>query len=346
MASIKDVAKKAGVSISTVSHAMRGTKFVSEELKSKVKKAVDELGYEVNPVASSLKSKTTNTIGIVIPNINRIFFPQVIKGIQEKLSSEGYNVTLCDSDDSLKKETHFVNMLKGSWVDGIIIDSVAEDQNKDYLEKIASLRTKSKNIPVVSLERKLEGFNIDSIMVDNYHGGKIATKHLIEKDCKNIVHITGPRYSCMVKERLKGFKEVATAEKVKHHILTGDFSPKSGYNTVKKLLKKEDDFDGIFAANDQMAVGALKALKEKNIEVPVRVKVVGYDNTFVASVVSPSLTTIHVPKYEMGCRAAELLMKRIRKKSTESVNIELPTKLIVRDSTEKNHHNGWELFGW
>ncbi len=345
--SIKDVAKRAGVSISTVSNAIRGTKFVSSELKEKVFDAVNELHYQVNPVASSLKSRTTRTIGVIIPNINRIFFPQVIKGIQDLCIDDGLNVTLCDSNDSLEKEKHFIHMLQGNWADGIIIDTVAEETDTDYLQRLAALSSGRKRIPVISLERQFDCCAMDSVKVDNYLAAQKATGHLIECGCKQIVHITGPRYSCMAKERLQGYRETISAElKREPMIINGDFSPLSGYEAVKSFLKVKRQFDGIFAANDQMAVGAIKALREYGLRIPEDVKIVGFDNTFVASLVHPSLTTIHVPKYEMGTNAADLLFKRIEQPDSEPVHVELPVKLIPRRSTGADVIEDMELFGW
>lgn len=349
MPSIKDVAKAAGVSISTVSNSIRGTRFVKEELKKKVFEAIDKLGYEVNAVASSLKSKTTNTIGIVIPNINRIFFPQVIKGIQNYFSRFGYNLMLCDSDDDLKREKFFIQMLRNSWVDGIIIGSVAQEDDKEYIKFLSGLGTRTKSIPVVSLEREFPNSGVSSVRVDNYQLSRVATQHLLNCGCKKIAHIMGPQYSCVAKARMNGYiDELKSADRnTSPLMLEGDFSPLSGYQAIKGVFQdKKTGVDGIFAANDQMAIGALSALREEGIDVPGRVKIVGFDNTFVASIAEPSLTTINVPKFQMGQMVAELLHKRIESPETKPQNILLPANIIVRTSTQLGGDKSWELFGW
>lgn len=349
MASIKDVAKAAGVSISTVSNSIRGTRFVKEELKKKVFEAIDKLGYEVNALASSLKSKTTNTIGIVIPNINRIFFPQVIKGIQNYFSKFSYNLMLCDSDDDLQREKFFIQMLRNSWVDGIILGSVAQEDDKEYVKFLSGLGTRTKSIPVVSLEREFPNSGVSSVRVDNYQLGRVATQHLLNCGCKKIVHIAGPQYSCVAKARMNGYiDELKAADKNTSPLtLEGDFSPLSGYQATKGVFQsKNTGVDGIFAANDQMAIGALSALREEGINVPGKVKIVGFDNTFVASIAEPSLTTINVPKFQMGQMVAELLQKRIEHPETKPQNILLPANIIVRTSTQLGGDKSWELFGW
>lgn len=350
MASIKDVAHKAGVSISTVSNAIRGTKYVSEDLQAKIFQAVEELNYEVNSVASSLKSKATMSIGVIITNISRLFFPQVIQGIQEISTNLGYNLTFCDTKDSLEREQYFMRMLQSRWVDGVILDSVAAEDDFAYFEKLASFGTSRKKIPIVSLERNLAANKLDCVVVDNYQGGRVATQHLVDCGCRKIAHISGPLISCMVQSRLQGFKEVLAENNIPLNDLQmigqGDFSPISAYRIVKTMLVEGIDIDGLFAANDQMAIGAMKALKEHGYRIPDDVKVVGFDNTFVSSIISPSLTTVNIPKYRMGVEAMEQLSRRIATPDCQIRAIELPIKLIVRQSTERQGENSWDLYGW
>jgi len=343
---IKDIAREAGVAISTVSHTIHGTKFVSPDLKKRIQKTITKLDYEVNPLASSLKSRSTKTIGVLVTNINRIFFPQFIKGIQTYCSKLGYNLTLCDTDDQFEKEKYFMRMLKNQWVDGIILDSVADESKTQYLDAICQMGDKRKKIPVVSFERELKGYPISSVTVDNYKGACLATKHLLDLGCRKISHITGPMYACMSKSRAQGYIDSLKEEKLTPIIAEGGWSPLSGYHATKSLLRNYEQIDGIFAANDEMAVGTLKALKEHGLKVPEDVKVVGFDNTFVASIVSPSLTTINVPKFEIGISIAKLLIKNINNPDEKPKNINLPINLIVRQSTALKGIDEWELFGW
>ena len=361
MAGIKDVAEKAGVSISTVSNVINGTKYVSNELKLKINKVIEELHYEVDPVARSLKSKKTKTIGVVITNVNRIFFPQVMKGIQDSAAKSGYSLTFCNTNDDFEDEKRFVQMLESTWVDGIILDSVAGIDDEKYFKYLSSLGSKKKAIPVISLERREDTFGIDSVVVNNFLGGSMATRHLLECGCKNIVHITGPLSSCIVQDRLNGYKVELEREGLEikaERIAEGDYSPLSGYHAMRQILLTGLDVDGVFAANDQMAIGAIKAIRENGLRIPEDIKVVGFDNTFVASLIEPSLTTINVPKYKMGVAAVELLIKRIEQEngsggdndssssSTGSEVVELPINLILRQSTDLRGDRNWDLYGW
>ncbi len=349
MAGIKDVAKKAGVSISTVSNVINDTKYVSDELKAKINRVIAELNYEVDPLARSLKSKKTMSIGVIITNINRVFFPQVIKGIQDTASKGGYGITFCNTDDSLDTEKRFVQMLESSWLDGIIIDSVADMGEVEYFKSLSSLGNAKKRIPVVSLERRMDEYGIDSVLVNNLEGGRLAARHLTDCGCKRLVHITGPLNSCMVKDRLQGLRDELHKRGLEfgnEHILEGDFSPLSGYQTIKQLLINGEEFDGVFAANDQMAIGAIKAIKEHGRKIPEEIKVVGFDNTFVASIIEPSLTTINIPKYKLGVAAVEILIRKMEHEEPGAACHELPINLIVRQSTDLKGDKNWDLYGW
>jgi DNA-binding LacI/PurR family transcriptional regulator len=348
MANIKDVAKHANVSISTVSHVIRGTKSVSKKLRARIERAIADLDYQTNPVASRLKSKTSNTIGLIIPNISRIFFNSVIKGIQEECVKLGFNLTFCETNDQLEKEKYFIRMLQSHWVDGIILGSVADSTDTAYLNFISHLGSTRKRIPIVSLERRFQNTKIDSVLVNNHQGGRLATRHLLECGCKTIVFVAAPGYSSMGKDRYAGMKQELKEykSKINEIVVQGDFSPVSGYQALKLLLNEGRSFDAVFSANDQMAVGALRAIREHGFRVPEDIKIVGFDNAFIASIVTPSLTTIHVPKYQMGVTSVGLLSRRLQNHEAEYLNVELPINLIVRQSTELRAETSWELFGW
>jgi LacI family transcriptional regulator len=349
MASIKDVATKANVSISTVSNVINNTKYVSYELKVKVFQAIEELSYVVDPIARSLKSKRTMIIGVVVTNIHRIFYTEVLKGIQDVAEKHGYNLLFCNSDDKYENEKRFIRMMENNQVDGVILDSVADMKQDDYFKSLSRLSNKKKHIPVVSLERRIDKFRIDCVGVDNRQGGELATKHLIDNGCRKILHIAGPLYSDMAHNRLTGYKEELLQNGLpfdERLVITGDFSPLSGHDAMKKTILGGNQVDGVFAANDQMAIGAIKAMKEHGYRVPEDIKVVGFDNAFVASLVEPSLTTISVPKYRMGATTAEMIIKKIEGEETESFYTELPINLIVRCSTNLRGESGWDLYGW
>jgi DNA-binding LacI/PurR family transcriptional regulator len=348
-AGIKDVARLAGVSIATVSHATRGTKYVSEELSNKVFAAIQQLNYEVNPVASSLKSKATRVLGVVIPNLNSVFFPQILKGIQDCALSTGYRLTFYNTGFDLEREIEIIRILESSWVDGIILDSLADFDDQGYIDFLTALgRPPKKRIPLVSLERKVEDDRIGSVRIDNYEAARKATRHLLDCGCRRIAHIAGPHYSSVANERRRGYRDELASRGLTYDpgmLVEGDFSPIEGYRVMQKLLQRGFALEGVLAANDQMAIGAMKALKEAGRQIPSEIKVVGFDNVFVTSLVDPALTTIAVPRYQMGYEAARLLVAAIENRPGTS-EVLLPTSLIVRGSTCVDGENEWDLLSW
>jgi LacI family transcriptional regulator len=351
MPNMKDVAVRAEVSISTVSNFINHKGYVSDEKKYKILKAVEELDYQVDNAARGLKSEHTKAIGLIITNINRYFFTQVIKGVQDVASKKGYNITLCDTSDDYEKEAHFVKELISNRVDGIILDSVAGKGNEEYFKYISELHNRKKKIRLVSLERKFDSYGIDSVSIDNYTGARMATKHLTDCGCENLIHIAGPINSVLAQDRKRGYLDqlacggLSTEPNLR---FTGDFSPSSGYLLMKEAMLKVKRIDGVFASNDQMAIGCISAIKESGYRIPEDIKVVGFDNTFVSSLVSPSLSTINVMKYKMGSIAAEIMIERLLsdEEAGPMQSVELPVNLIVRQSTELRGVSNWDLYEW
>lgn len=347
--SIKEVAREAGVSIATVSHVINNTKYVSPELSKKVRDTIKRMDYHVMPLAKGLKSGTTMTIGVIVTDLSRVFFSQLLKGIQNEANQNGYHLILFDSSDSFRKENQFLHLLEAQWVDGILLDSVCPLENTDYFASIQKLGSANKRIPIVSLERCLSDYGIDSVYVDNVKGGYLAAEHLLQSGCRRIAHIQGPPDQQLSFDRLSGYSQALRDHGLPVDptlLLTGNFQPMGGYSETKKLLMTGALFDGVFAANDQMAIGALKACLEHGRSIPDDVKMVGFDNTFVSSLVYPALTTLDVPKYRMGQTAMQVLLRRIRQPDAPLVAEQLPISLIHRTSTNKDGDKSWDLFGW
>lgn len=347
MATIKDVAKRAGVSISTVSNVMNGSKYVSDELKKRVADAISELNYRVDVTARNMKTRNTKVIGVIVNAINIIFMPQVMNGIQNFASKHGYQILFYSSDFDFEKEKRCVSLLLDSKVDGIIVNSVASYQEKSYFRYLSSLTVGNKHVFVVSLERNLMNYGIFSVHVNNFLGGSLATEYLIEKGCKSIAVISGPISMDVVYDRLSGYKETLKRAGLPYDsglIEDGDYTTLSGYLAMKRMIMNGVRFDGVFSCNDQMAIGALKALKESSIQVPDDVKLIGFDNTFVSSIVSPSLTTINVPKFRMGTVAAQKLVELIEGRLADGeLTYEIPINLIKRTTTDPDSDSGIEL---
>jgi DNA-binding LacI/PurR family transcriptional regulator len=364
MVTIHDVADRAGVSISTVSNVINKNKFVSDHLTRRVNAAVEELKYSANPIAQKMKIKYTKTIGIITADLCGLFYPYVLKGMYDVLNTKGYRLNILDSEGShdnlgsIKKFQESITGLIRDRVDGIVFAStVPEEIEAGIIREVMNLPSFRKNTAFVCIEKNLSKYGIDSVYADSETGAETATTHLIEMGCRKIGHITGPFFVTIAQDRVRGYKNAMKRRGFEvddnRMIARGDYTHKSGYMAMKELLRTMPDIDGVFAANDQMSVGALKALFEAGKQVPEDVKIIGYDDVFISSVLDPPLSTIHVQKYRMGKNAAELLLTQLGKGSEPSLQdktqgrvIELESNLVIRKSTVKNAPEDWILVDW
>ena len=360
MVTIHDVAKRAGVSISTVSNVLNKNKFVSADLVRRVNAAVQELKYSANPIAQKMKIKHTNTIGIITADLCGLFYPYVLKGMYDIFNSKGYRLIILDSEgshDNLGSIKRFKESIFGlihDRVDGIVFAStIPEEIEAEIIREVMNLPSFRKNTAFVAIEKNLSKYGIDSVFADSETGAEIAVTHLIEAGCRKIGHISGPVFVTIAQDRIRAYKSVMAGHNLEvdeeRMFAHGDYTHKSGYLAMKELLVKTPDIDGVFVANDQMAVGAMKAIFEAKKRIPDDIKIIGYDDVFISSVLEPSLSTIHVPKYLMGKSAAELLLAQIEQKkelSSKGTEIELEPKLIIRRSTVKDAPDDWILMDW
>jgi LacI family transcriptional regulator len=345
MATMKDVANTAGVSIATVSNVLSGARSVSPELEALVREAIQQHGYDANSAASG---KKTMNIGLIVSLLDTIFYPIAIRGIQKIAEEHKYNLIFFQTNLNVDREREYIKRMIANQVDGIILDSTAPDNDVEYFKHLRRLKAKGKRIPVVSIQRDLSAHGLPSVFLDPYDGGRVATQHLIDKGCEKIACITGPTSTDWARGRLEGYKaalsEAALPFSVSY-VSTGDSTPASGYLKTKQLLMNALDFDGIFAHNDLMAMGAMKALNEHNIRIPDKVKVIGFDNAFLASVISPSLTSVNAPKLRLGEESARMLLDLIDGVGISADDsILLPINLIERNSTNGNAQTEWEIF--
>jgi DNA-binding LacI/PurR family transcriptional regulator len=351
MAGIKEVAKKAGVSISTVSNVMNDTKPVSPELKTRVLDAIGELQYEVNPVGRGLKSNKTNQVGVIVPSFNQVYFPAVLQGIHEAGVKYGYTILVFETNGDVELEKQHVRFLQHSWSDGIILASYANGENisdRKYIRSLLESGSRKKQIPVVSLENVLDP-GIDAVVIDNTKAAAIAVNHLIALGHKSIAHISAPLRFQIGNLRLEGYREtmkkagLAVEEDL---ICEGDYSPVSGYDAMKRILKKGKKFSAVFAGNDQMGIGAIRALLDEGYRVPEDVAVIGIDNNFPSTLIMPSLSSVNLPKYDLGFQAMHLLNERMKDPKRPRTVITLESELVVRKSTSEEGSGTWNLIGW
>lgn len=329
MPTIRQVAQRAGVSYTTVSHVINNTRFVSEETRARVLAAMDELNFRPNAVAQSLRSGRTNTIGLILPDSANPFFAEISRGIEDEAFKLGYSVILCNSERDPRKEQLYIEVLTKKQVDGIIF--VATGEREDALHLL--LR---QEIPAVVVDRDFPGIEIDAVLTDNRQGGYLATRHLIELGHRRIACVCGPSHITPSAERLTGFRDALLEAGLgfdESLILRGDYHPDSGRVAASVLLNRPDPPSALFLCNDLMAIGAMRAAMQAGWRIPEDLSIVGFDDIEFASYTNPPLTTIAQPKAEVGYRAAHLLVDRLADKNRPFQRIILPTRLIFRESS-------------
>lgn len=330
LATIRDVAKLAGVSVATVSRVLNKNGYVNKETEQKVMGAIEQLQYEPNAVARGLAGKQTGTIALILPDISNPFFPELARGVEDVAHRFGYTVILCNSDDQGSKERSYIEVLKKKYIDGIIFaSSTLEDTDITYMRK--------SEIPMVLLDRAPRKESCSVVRVKNYEGARHAVEHLLRIGCKRVAHIYGPQEMITARERLAGYEDT-----VKMYdwfspslMVPGHFRIDGGQHAIETLLTKHPDVDGIFAGNDLMAVGAMKALYRLGKKVPEDVAIIGFDGIGLTEIVEPELSTIAQPIYDMGALAATTLIQKITGVLRDHPIHELDVKLIVRDSTSR-----------
>jgi LacI family transcriptional regulator len=337
---IKDIARELGISPSTVSRALKDHPDISIETKKAVNALADKLNYQPNIVALNLRQKKTNTIGVIIPEIVHFFFSTVISGIEDVAYQAGYNVILCQSNESYQRELTDIKALFNSRVDGMLLSLSRETTNFDHIESIIS-----KGVPIVFYDRMYNSPTSSKVIVDDYAGAKEAVQHLIDQGCTKIAHLEAAPNLMISIDRLKGFEDALRENNMEvkpEYIMechSGTFE--EGKKATRKLLSLPNPPDAIFANNDPMAMGAMMAIKEKGLKIPQDIAIVGFSNWFFGELLEPSLTTVDQPGFEMGQEAARLLIRHIEMKEKEVADPItetkiLKTKLVIRNSSLKN----------
>lgn len=353
MAGIKDVAKRAGVSISTVSRVMNKSKNVSPELAKKVQDAVNELEYSANLAAQSLRGTRSGLAAVIVTSFSRPFFTGILGGINEIAAQAGYTVLLAETHDSLEAERRLVSEFEGKCVDGIILASSAYGKDRatqEYIRSLSCLSKKGMRIPVVTLEYAFRNTDISAVVVDNEQSAWRAVTYLARElgRCR-IAHISLPERHFLGQQRVAGYKRALREAGLPVRgklILEGDYTTYSGYRITNELLASGEKVDAIFCANDQMAVGAVLACNERGIRIPDEIAVVGNDDIFTACLVRPSLTSIHVPQHEMGVSAMRTLLRLIEDDACGRQIITLDTQLMARGTTVKGYQDDLKNVVW
>lgn len=332
---IKDIARELGISPSTVSRALKDHPDISPDTKKAVTELAKKLNYQPNIIALSLRQSKTNTIGVIIPEIIHFFFSTVISGIEDVAYDNGYSVIISQSNESYEREVSDLKALFNSRVDGLLISVSRQTTDFDHFKNVFE-----RGMPMVFFDRVVDSLDTSKIIVDDTDGAYQATKHLIEQGCKRIAHLKGPDNLLISKQRMDGYVKALGDHNMivdERFILTCQQGLiDEGKELAYQLLDSKNPTDGIFCSQDLSAIGVMQAAREKGLKIPDDLAIIGFSNWQITTMTDPPLSTVDQPGYEMGRRAAELLLKEIESKEDEFVEpqvITLPTKLLVRGSS-------------
>jgi LacI family transcriptional regulator len=325
---LKDIALECRVDVATVSRALNNAYGVHEETRKQVLAAAARLNYRPNSLAKGLATGHSSTLAMVISDIRNPFFAELARGAEDAAYQNGYDLVLCNSDLNPSKQVRYIHSLLEKRVEGIVMNTVARLSRAEQEELGRS------GVPIVLLNRPPESIRgFSTVLADNYRGGYLVGNYLVNSGHRVIGHLTGPRQHGNLAERAKGFQKAVEEGKATAVIARGYHTSEGGYEMMKKLLSQRRDLTAVFAANDAMAFGVIRAVFEAGRRVPDDISVVGFDNIEVAAMIRPPLTTIHQPKYEMGWAAAEILLEQAaRRNGWMPEHRLLEVKLVERES--------------
>jgi LacI family transcriptional regulator len=332
---IYDIANELDITASTVSRALNDNPNVSSSTKKLVLETARKMNYQANSIAAALRKGKSNTIGVIVPSMDRNFFASVVRGIEDVVNDSGYNIIICQSNDSVEKEKANINTLLEAQVDGIIASYAKETTDFEHYREI-----KERNVPLILFDRVNDELGVGSVVIDDYLGAFKATEHLIEQGCKRIVHFSGPGNVSIYKERRRGYEEALQAHEIpvdKNLIIQSNLFLEDGYEMAEQLLKLDELPDGIFSASDFSAMGAMEIFKREGIAIPEQVSIVGFSNEQFTSFVDPGLTSIDQHSNQMGIYAARLFLDCLDDKISTSTppKTVLNPDLIIRESSLK-----------
>ncbi|MCL2892214.1 HTH-type transcriptional repressor PurR [Brenneria tiliae] len=330
MATIKDVAKRAGVSTTTVSHVINKTRFVAEETRAAVRTAIKELHYSPSAVARSLKVNHTKSIGLLATSSEAPYFAEIIEAVENSCYAKGYTLILCNSHNNLDKQRAYLSMLAQKRVDGLLVMCA------EYPPELLAMLKDYRNIPMVVMDWGQAHSDFTDTIIDNaFEGGYMAGRYLIERGHRDIGAIPGIQERNTGSGRYLGFLKALKDADIQIHdewIVQGDFEPESGYKAMQQILAQKHRPTAVFCGGDIMAMGAICAADELGLRVPQDISVIGYDNIRHSRFFTPALTTIHQPKERLGQSAFAMLLDRITSKREDAQTIEVHPSLIERRS--------------
>jgi LacI family transcriptional regulator len=330
MATINDVAKRAGVAPITVSRCVNNSGYCSLETRTKIEAAIAQLGFVPNRLASGLRSKRTNTIALILTDITNPYFTTIARGVEDRASEAGYTVIFCNTDESLSKEHMYVQMLLEKRVDGILLVPVQSTPDSVAL-------IQKHGISVIVLDRRVPNLKIDIVRCDSEEGAYQLTRHLLSLGHRQIAILNGPLEVSTAEDRLNGYRKAmseAGIPDVDRHEYIGSFSQASGYDMSHQAMERNPKPTAMFATNNFIAYGALRALRDMHLDVPEDIAMVGFDDLPPALVAFPFLTAAVQPAYEMGQKAIEILLNKLSVSPSDCCEeVVLPAEIVLRQSS-------------
>ena len=325
MASIREVAKRAGVSPATVSRVINGTARVDEEKRERVEKAIEETGFRPNELARALYRKSSKIIGVIVPDIVNPFFSELAKAIEKEAYEQEYRILLCNSDDQKEKELANLQMLAQLQADGVILMTNTGEKSQSY---------EAVSMPIVFVDRRLDEMGQTSVIeADHYAGGKLAAEHLIACGCRKITCIRGPQELSSGKKRYEGYREVCRQYSMKERFVDSTYKYEDGAKAAEEVLRRYPDTDGIIACNDMTAVSVYKVLQKRGYRVPDDIQIIGFDGVKFGRFLTPELTTVAQPIKEMGKCAVQMILGTVKELPRDR-EMKFPMMLIKGETTK------------
>jgi LacI family transcriptional regulator len=328
MATIREVAERAAVSTATVSRALNG-RLANPDLLARVESAIAETGYRPNRLARGLRRQSTMVWGLVISDVRNPFFTSLARAVEDVANASGHSVVLCNSDEDVEKEARYIEMLVDEQVSGLLLSPALEDSSNVDVAL-------AQGIPVVAIDRRVRTAAVDTVLVDNHAGARDAVLHLVAEGARRIAVLVGDPRVTTARERLEGYAAALRQSGLEYEeelVLYGDLRGRNGYGLVDELLGRSHKPDALFVTNNLLTVGALEAIAASGVAMPTELKVVGYDDLPLASLLKPGLSAVTQPTYDIGRRAAELLVERLNGGKGPAREVLLTPTLQIRGSS-------------
>ncbi|HRP56601.1 LacI family DNA-binding transcriptional regulator [Agriterribacter sp.] len=332
---IKDIARKFRCSPSTVSRALNNHPSINEDTRRNLQEYAQKVGYQRNQVSLNLLNTKTASIGVIVPTINNYYESAIIEGIDGVLHPLGYTLNICVTNEQYLLESEYVTKLLSNRVEGIFLSVSQETYDSGHYEHLENVG--KRNLPLIFIDRDYEGFSAGSVTIDDYHGAFAAVEHLVNTGRRRIAHLKGPNGMAVTEQRFRGYTECLAKYGLpveEELIINTNFKVESALDPTAQLLELEQRPDAIFGVNDQVAIGAMKVIREKGRRVPEDIAVVGFDNSPISPYISPSLTSVARPGRQIGEEAARIFLNYTNTaKKDVPVHLVLPSELIIRDSS-------------